>query len=428
MDRADATALVARELNSSCRCLSVEVPALRREVERRLREAGVPVDLAATHPHLFSSAPVFVSEADATRMAAVVRAIDAAVALPGIREAAIALAPQVARRDDGTRGAFLGFDFHLSPDGPKLIEINTNAGGGFLASLLGEAAVACCGRTVAQGSEGGYAKAAVAMLVEEWRAGGRDGRPRTVAIVDATPSSQYLHPEFLLAQAALRAEGIEAIVAAPEDLSFDGAVLRAGDVVVDLVYNRLTDFALAGDALAPLREAFLAGSAVVTPNPRAHALFADKRMLAVLGDEARLRDAGLPAADAALLAAAIPATRMVDASDAEALWAGRKTLFFKPFAGFGSRGAYRGDKLTRRVFDEILAGGYVAQALVPPAERCLADEAAPPLKYDVRNYAYAGEVQLLAARLWRGQTTNFRTEGGGFAPVFVLPTPLARPS
>jgi hypothetical protein len=29
-------------------------------------------------------------------------------------------------------------------------------------------------------------------------------------------------------------------------------------------------------------------------------------------------------------------------------------------------------------------------------------------------------VQLIAARLWRGQTTNFRSPGGGFAPVFVL--------
>jgi hypothetical protein len=26
---------------------------------------------------------------------------------------------------------------------------------------------------------------------------------------------------------------------------------------------------------------------------------------------------------------------------------------------------------------------------------------------------------LVAARLYQGQTTNFRTPGGGFAPVFV---------
>jgi hypothetical protein len=39
------------------------------------------------------------------------------------------------------------------------------------------------------------------------------------------------------------------------------------------------------------------------------------------------------------------------------------------------------------------------------------------LKVDLRAYSYDGEVLLLAARLYRGQTTNFRTEGGGFAPV-----------
>jgi hypothetical protein len=30
-------------------------------------------------------------------------------------------------------------------------------------------------------------------------------------------------------------------------------------------------------------------------------------------------------------------------------------------------------------------------------------------------------VQLLAARTYQGQTTNFRTEGGGFAPVLQVP-------
>jgi hypothetical protein len=43
------------------------------------------------------------------------------------------------------------------------------------------------------------------------------------------------------------------------------------------------------------------------------------------------------------------------------------------------------------------------------------------LKYDVRCFVYAGKIQLLAARLYQGQTTNFRTPGGGFAPVFYPP-------
>ena len=36
-------------------------------------------------------------------------------------------------------------------------------------------------------------------------------------------------------------------------------------------------------------------------------------------------------------------------------------------------------------------------------------------------YVYRGDVQLVTARLYRGQTTNFRTPGGGFAPVLAVP-------
>jgi signal transduction histidine kinase len=39
----------------------------------------------------------------------------------------------------------------------------------------------------------------------------------------------------------------------------------------------------------------------------------------------------------------------------------------------------------------------------------------------VTSYVCDGQVQSLAARLYSGQTTNFRTPGGGFAPVYVVP-------
>jgi hypothetical protein len=210
------------------------------------------------------------------------------------------------------------------------------------------------------------------------------------------------------------------VIVSPGDLEFRQAKLFASGEAVDLVYNRLTDFALEAPANRVLRDAYLAGAAVITPNPRSHALYADKRALALLGDADWLRAAGLEPRLAELLGNVVPRTEVVRASDADRLWRERKSLFFKPVAGFGSRGAYRGDKLTRRVFEEILRGGYVAQALVPPAERLLSQDSSA-LKFDVRNFAYGGEVQLLAARLWQGQTTNFRSEGGGFAPVLVLP-------
>jgi hypothetical protein len=65
---------------------------------------------------------------------------------------------------------------------------------------------------------------------------------------------------------------------------------------------------------------------------------------------------------------------------------------------------------------------YVAQRLALPDQRkvCAEGTSAQLLKYDVRCYVYGGNVQLVAARLYQGQTTNFRTPGGGFALVRVV--------
>jgi hypothetical protein len=60
--------------------------------------------------------------------------------------------------------------------------------------------------------------------------------------------------------------------------------------------------------------------------------------------------------------------------------------------------------------------------LAPPGARLIElDGVQADLKFDVRAYAYDGRVLLLAARMYAGQTTNFRTPGGGFAPVVVVP-------
>jgi biotin carboxyl carrier protein len=194
----------------------------------------------------------------------------------------------------------------------------------------------------------------------------------------------------------------------------------------DLVYNRLTDFTFDEPAHTAMRQAWLDDAAVVTPHPRAHALYADKRNLVALCDEALLAAWGIDAATRALLAEGIPRTELVVAGRADDFWARRKQLFFKPAAGYGSKAAYRGDKMTKGVFAEIVGGlataPYIAQALVPPSSRHVdVGGAAVELKLDLRTYVYDSRVQLVAARLWQGQTTNFRTPGGGFAPVLAVP-------
>ena len=401
-------------LNTDCFCVSLDRERLKRAIEADPAARGLHELIAQRCPHLFAALPVFVSRGHVDAMAKLIRAVEEVVRLPAYREAALGWAPAIARHDPGTAGVFMGYDFHLGAAGPRLIEINTNAGGALLNALLGRAQRACCDEVAAL--ENGPVPAAdlehafVDMFRAEWRAAGRSGSPRRIAIVDEAPEAQYLYPEFLLFAQLFRRFGIEAVVRAPHELDIES---------VDLVYNRLTDFALQSPAHARLRAAYLAGSLVLTPHPRAHALYADKRNLALLTDAARLRGWGVPEATIAVLTQGIARTELVTGAAAEGLWSARRKLFFKPAAGYGAKGAYRGEKLTRRVWSEILEATYVAQDLVLPSERRLGAECS--MKLDLRNYVYAGAVQLLAARLYQGQTTNFRTERGGFAPVLTTP-------
>jgi hypothetical protein len=260
----------------------------------------------------------------------------------------------------------------------------------------------------------------IAMFRQEWALAGHTRSLRSIAIVDEAPQQQYLYPEFLLFQQLFQRHGLQAVIADPAELSLKDGVLWHGELAIDLVYNRLTDFAFDEPANATLRQAYLQHATLLTPHPQAHALYADKRNLALLSDADQLQALGVSEEIQQLLLAAIPHTEVVKPTNAERLWRERKRLFFKPCAGYGSRAAYRGDKLTQRVWQDILAGDYVAQALVLPGQRVMASDT-PALKFDLRDYAYDGAVQWVAARLYQGQTTNFRTPGGGFAPVYPVP-------
>ncbi|HYH17098.1 MAG TPA: hypothetical protein VD995_00645 [Azospirillum sp.] len=419
----EARTRLTQDLNRRCHCITLDRAALLRALEAETGEPGLWALLAASHAHLFSDIPLFVARPDVERMQAVVRAIEAVARLPGHVEAALARAPEIARFDPGPAGAFMGYDFHLGLDGPKLIEVNTNAGGAFLNALLARAQWACCGETAPINTvspAGGFEDAVWRMFEEEWRRQRGGGAPTRIAIVDDEPHAQFLYPEFLLARRFFEARGLAAVVADPRDLTYAEGRLLADGRPVDLIYNRLVDFALERPEHAAVRAAYLDGAVVVTPNPRVHALLADKRNLVALSDPAQLTAWGLDAATAALLADAVPRTVEVTPENADALWQQRRALFFKPCAGHGGKAAYRGDKLTKGVWTRIAAGGYVAQAFAPPGERQVASADAAPLKADIRLYTYDGGVLLAAARLYQGQTTNFRTPGGGFAPVFAL--------
>ncbi|MDR2165631.1 MAG: hypothetical protein LBO79_08480 [Zoogloeaceae bacterium] len=392
----------------------IDPDALARGLARCGLDAGA---LRASHPALLSDAVVRVDARDQRTMAELVAAIEEVVALPVYREAVLAWAPAIARHDPGYPGVFLGYDFHLTPDGPRLIEINSNAGGGFLNACL-RAAHAENGASALDAALAAW----VDVFREEARLAGLPGMdaPR-LAIVDARPAEQFLFPEFGIARRIFAEAGWRAVIADPSELSWDGERLRHATGPVDIVYNRLTDFTLADPAHAALRAAWMAGQVALTPHPRTHALYADKRNMTLLSNPGWLEQAGVPATLRTRLLAGIPRTTRVRPEDGETLWQARKTLFFKPASGFGSRAAYRGDKLTRKVFGEILAGDYVAQVFAPPSTRRVRIAGRDVvLKLDLRQYVYRGRLQLAAARLYQGQLTNMRTPGGGFAAVTIV--------
>jgi len=369
--------------------------------------------LRAQQPQLFSAAAITLDAATLQAMAEVIAAIEAVVALPAWQARVFAWAPAIARQPVAARGVFLGYDFHLTAAGPKLIEINTNAGGGLINAYLRAAH--------GHAEEGARIKDAfVDMFREEWRLERGDAPLRRIAIVDENPAAQFLAPEFALFKEVFEQHGIAAVIADPGELVRDGERLLNAGEPVDLIYNRLTDFALDATVNADLRAVFEAGGVVLTPHPRAHALYADKRNLMLLSDDAALTGLGVDAATRAVLLAGVPRTVAVDPKNEAFFWSERKRLFFKPPAGFGGRAAYRGDKLTKRVFEEILHGGYIAQEIALPSEHVVqVDGGAQRMKADIRCFVYDCHIQLVAARLYQGQTTNFRTPGGGFAPVFI---------
>lgn len=303
-------------------------------------------------------------------IAAAVAALHDAVNAPDLRRAQ--LAANGWPGDAAPHAGPLCFDFHLTADGPRLIEINTNPGGLLIAAALARAA----------GQAADVEGAALAFA----------GGGSRVAIVDETPPSQFLWPEFLLYQALFRRAGLTAEI--HDAAGFDPAGF-------DAIYNRLTDFRLERPEHAALAQAWRTGKVVLTPDPFAHAALSDKRLLVELSRRSPL----------------VPPTRVMTEDD----WDRRRHLFFKPMRGHAAKAVYRGDKISRATWDNLPRGATIAQDYVPPSRLEVpgAELGAEPLKCDLRAFALDGRLVLLTARLYRGQATNFRTPGGGFAPILA---------
>jgi hypothetical protein len=366
--------VTAENLNASCFCLPVE---------------GTP-KLASTHP-------LFLDRAVRAQLLGAVAAI--AGALDELRPAS---------RDHAAGGLFNSFDFHLPADGPKLIEININAGGAFLQRFIRPSAAAlqrhecCSGRLEPEFDP-------VDAMLECWRRLRGEQALLTIAIVDTDPEGQGLYDDMLAARTAIRARGIGCDILDISALRLQDGRLAGPAGPIDFVYNRCTDFSLSHPDNAVLRHAWRSGAALVAPNPDIHAAYADKHWLIALSDLARQGATGLDC---------ILETRELTAANAAQLWARRRDFVFKPRQGYGSRGVYRGDKLTSVRWPLLLDQGYLAQAYAEPMPRTMPTSAGVRrFKSDIRIWTLGTEPLHMAARLYSGQVMGMKREAEGFAPI-----------
>lgn len=386
--------------------------SLTTQITQLATQYGISPNWLELHPNLLAVDAVKISLPQLTAIRRIISSVEKAIKLDAYQQKVLSWAPEIAQKNPGPRGLFLGYDFHLTPQGPKLIEINHNAAGFFITSLLEQAT---------ENQHLGEQQL-VELFKQEWHLGKGDLPLHTVAIVDENPTQQGFYSEFLMLQNIFETQGITAFIIDPAELQLRNQRLYYKEHAIDLVYNRLTDFNLSKQSI--LREAYLTNAAVITSHPYAYALYSDKRNLTLLSDSPLLASWGMTENDLMILSQGIPSTFVINPEEAATLWATRKRLFFKPIASYGGKGVYRGANITRRVFAEVIGNdeGYIAQELAPPSEQTIVVDGNPlNFKVDLRFYVYNGEIIGQVARLYRGQVTNFRTHGGGFARIVVEP-------
>ena len=345
-------------------------------------------------------------------------------------EAAIRALWQVSRRpayvallEDsglGTAGCnhnsvLMAYDFHSNEAGDCfLVEVNTNASGFMMASLME--------RTHEPGGWDSYApwKALRQAFAQELQlSGNTDG---ALAITDEDMAEQKMFAEFLMYRDWFKRCGWAAELCDSKQFSYAGGKLRSltSQTEFSLVYNRMTDFYLQEPTHSNLREAYLAGAATFSPNPREYWLLADKQRLVQLTQPGFLDKAGASTEEkAAINRVLIPTFEKTAFASVDQIWSDRRSLFFKPKRSYGGKSVYRGESVSRKVFERLMAEDILIQKF-QPAQRMPTEDPRSVLnnwKFDLRFFVYADQIQLVAARIYQGQVTNFASPMGGFTRV-----------
>ncbi|MGI9548593.1 MAG: hypothetical protein ACR2M7_01245 [Bdellovibrionales bacterium] len=314
-------------------------------------------------------------------------------------------APDFLKKEMLQDAILMAYDFHIDEQGyPRLIEVNTNASGFLL------------GNSFYQWKKQGYQEALESLKLafqKEWDGYTRGHqlsllRPQKVVIIDEKPLEQKMYLEFLMYQDFFQSMGWQVEICDSSSIKSneEGYLLGDQGEQIDFIYNRSTDFYFKNHP--HLLKAYQRGTCCISPHPREYFLLSDKKRLAdwFANSEAwQLKD---------LKKYLIP-SYLSDAVDLEQIWSDKKKYFFKPLEGYGGKGSYKGASITHKKWAELCKSSFLIQEYVPTSYS--QNSQGEKWKVDFRAFVYRQEIQQVMARCYKGQMTNFREPGSGWALV-----------
>ncbi len=330
-------------------------------------------------------------------------------------------------------------DAFLTPDGPRFIEINSDAPAGFgygdrMARVFEALPVF---REFARTTPVSYLPSGprlVEAVLSVWARRGGGAGP-SVAIVDWADVKTRADQEIL--RDAFLAHGVRCQLADPREMDVHDGRLWAGAVGVDVVYRRgvLTELVGREDEVRGFLTAYRDGLALFVNSFRCH-LSEDKAFFAFLTDEAF---AGLLSAEErALVLRSVPWTRKVE--ERRTLAGGREvdlvphilerreSLVLKPAHGYGGQSVFVGDETEASAWEQAVRAG-IGEPWVVQERVAIPEEAFPvceagalrfePLKVNANPFYVAGAEVGAVTRASRSSVINV-SAGGGSVPTFVV--------
>ena len=326
-------------------------------------------------------------------------------------------------------------DGFVTPQGPRFIEINSDAPAGFgygdrMAAVFEELAVF---RAFARTHRVSYRPSAPA-LVDAVRGAAGSAAPR-IAIVDWSDVRTRGDQEIL--REAFERAGLRCALADPRHMEVRDGRLWADASPVDIVYRRgvLSELLERAEEVRPFMRAYRERLAVFVNSFRCR-LSEDKAFFALLTDEAFAHL--LTPDERDLVARTVPWTRRLE--ERRTVRAGREvdlvphvveqreTLVLKPAHGYGGRSVYVGSETSASAWEDAVRAALgepwvVQERVTIPEEAFPLHEAGqlafPLLKVNANPFYVAGAEVGAVTRASRDPVINV-SAGGGSVPTFVL--------